>query len=433
MPAPTSARDDERKVRILRLLAHAIRYEADPIDVLQTALEHALDLVGAQIGTISYADMLTQRYVLVASRGLSDAYVANVTTWSLHEGLAGQAFGLREPLAITDLEARREVPRHFLREERLRGYVCVPLLRGPRRLGIIEAFEREPRAFAVEEIESLEIVAAFVSSVVESMVIAEELRFLRDERARVLRQWTTQALTAADAQRAEVVRTLLAEADAVGSAAGIDGAQLSARLRHLAASVGDAEPGWVDIVPLLRESIADRWGDSAQTRVTIEVDQWPPALPLELTSRLYLLIYGLVAAAVQAADSRVALRLDGSAEAMWVQVGDDRPRAPGADPVRDLPPELTATVRGLDGCLQPSGDAGGLPGIRVVLPLALARPELASLTSRERRVLEALTPGSPNRAVAAELGISPKTLQNHLTAIYRKLGVTSRAQAMRLL
>jgi DNA-binding NarL/FixJ family response regulator len=52
------------------------------------------------------------------------------------------------------------------------------------------------------------------------------------------------------------------------------------------------------------------------------------------------------------------------------------------------------------------------------------------LTGRERRVLELLTQGQPNRQIAIELFISETTVKRHLTNIYRKLNATSRLQAV---
>ena len=53
------------------------------------------------------------------------------------------------------------------------------------------------------------------------------------------------------------------------------------------------------------------------------------------------------------------------------------------------------------------------------------------LTSRERDVLEWLALGLSNRAIAERLGISEHTVKFHVTAIYGKLGVSSRAEAVR--
>jgi HD-GYP domain-containing protein (c-di-GMP phosphodiesterase class II) len=53
----------------------------------------------------------------------------------------------------------------------------------------------------------------------------------------------------------------------------------------------------------------------------------------------------------------------------------------------------------------------------------------AGLTARESDVLALLARGLPNKGIARELGISPKTVGNHVERIYTKLGVTNRAGA----
>ena len=57
---------------------------------------------------------------------------------------------------------------------------------------------------------------------------------------------------------------------------------------------------------------------------------------------------------------------------------------------------------------------------------------LGSLTSREREVLNLLARGLSNRDIAEELVITNKTVKNHLSRIYEKIGVHSRAEAIAL-
>jgi transcriptional regulator EpsA len=54
----------------------------------------------------------------------------------------------------------------------------------------------------------------------------------------------------------------------------------------------------------------------------------------------------------------------------------------------------------------------------------------AQLTKREREILSLMTIGLSNRAIAARLFRSELTVQNHAHAIFRKLGVNSRAAAV---
>jgi len=54
-----------------------------------------------------------------------------------------------------------------------------------------------------------------------------------------------------------------------------------------------------------------------------------------------------------------------------------------------------------------------------------------SLTPREIEVLELVAKGLPNKAVAAQLGISDQTVKFHLTSISGKLGAINRTDAVR--
>ena len=52
------------------------------------------------------------------------------------------------------------------------------------------------------------------------------------------------------------------------------------------------------------------------------------------------------------------------------------------------------------------------------------------LTTRERQVLELLAAGLSTTAVGARLGLATKTVHNHASAIFAKLGVSGRAEAV---
>jgi len=65
-------------------------------------------------------------------------------------------------------------------------------------------------------------------------------------------------------------------------------------------------------------------------------------------------------------------------------------------------------------------------------PLASAQRPLAALTNREYEIAVATSTGKRTREIAAELNLSPRTVEVHLTRIYRKLGLTSRAALAKL-
>jgi DNA-binding CsgD family transcriptional regulator len=52
----------------------------------------------------------------------------------------------------------------------------------------------------------------------------------------------------------------------------------------------------------------------------------------------------------------------------------------------------------------------------------------AALTAQERRIAERAVAGATNREIAEELFLTLRTVEAHLTGVYRKLGITGRAQ-----
>ncbi|MDX6743387.1 response regulator transcription factor [Actinocorallia sp. A-T 12471] len=59
-------------------------------------------------------------------------------------------------------------------------------------------------------------------------------------------------------------------------------------------------------------------------------------------------------------------------------------------------------------------------------------PAFPGLTPREHDILARLARGLGNAAIAADLGLAPKTIANHISTLLTKLGVTTRAEATAL-
>ena len=57
---------------------------------------------------------------------------------------------------------------------------------------------------------------------------------------------------------------------------------------------------------------------------------------------------------------------------------------------------------------------------------------LKALTGRERDVLDGLAQGLPNKTIAYDLGISPRTVEIHRANLMTKLGVRSLSEALRI-
>jgi DNA-binding NarL/FixJ family response regulator len=66
---------------------------------------------------------------------------------------------------------------------------------------------------------------------------------------------------------------------------------------------------------------------------------------------------------------------------------------------------------------------------RVLLSARSAPPRTVDLTDRESEVLLLVADGLGNKQIARRLAITERTVKNHLTHIYQRLGVTDRTQA----
>ena len=97
------------------------------------------------------------------------------------------------------------------------------------------------------------------------------------------------------------------------------------------------------------------------------------------------------------------------------------PRTTGADAIVVA---IEAVAAGL--VVLPSEALEGAP--RAAVAGAAVPPE--ALTAREAQVLALLAEGLVNKQIAARLGISRHTVKTHLGALFHKLGVTTRAEAV---
>ena len=84
-----------------------------------------------------------------------------------------------------------------------------------------------------------------------------------------------------------------------------------------------------------------------------------------------------------------------------------------------------------------AGEAIFGPGVARRLMAYFARPAprvdpeaFPGLTDREREVLELIAQGRSNADITATLGLSPKTVRNHVSNVFAKLEVRDRAEAI---
>jgi two-component system CheB/CheR fusion protein len=86
--------------------------------------------------------------------------------------------------------------------------------------------------------------------------------------------------------------------------------------------------------------------------------------------------------------------------------------------------ELRASV---GRALEQSQDASTLSEAR-----AVAAARIATLTPRQRQILDLVATGQPSKNIAADLGISQRTVEHHRAAIMERTGVSSLPALIRL-
>jgi two-component system response regulator FixJ len=110
----------------------------------------------------------------------------------------------------------------------------------------------------------------------------------------------------------------------------------------------------------------------------------------------------------------------------------------------DVPLAVEAMKEGaVDFLEKPFDDDVLLAAIRVALDVqasdterqasqAAIRDKLASLSSRERQVLDGLIAGHPNKTIAYDLGISPRTVEIYRANVMTKMGANSLSDLVRM-
>jgi DNA-binding CsgD family transcriptional regulator len=160
---------------------------------------------------------------------------------------------------------------------------------------------------------------------------------------------------------------------------------------------------------------------------------------------------GLAGVANAQRQPRRAARLLGAAEALREAIGAEQPSAMREEYARDAAiarAELEdrvfraawATGRALtleqamayalaetEGVEPTSGD-GISPHTHSLTPLQAAKRRYGGLTARQREVAVLVAQGKSNSAIAAELVVTVRTVEAHITHILRKLGFSSRTQ-----
>lgn len=158
------------------------------------------------------------------------------------------------------------------------------------------------------------------------------------------------------------------------------------------------------------------------------------ALPGEVAHAARAIVRGLVLAMVdQGGVRRIRTQWDCDGENLLVNVRDDGPgELSGESPNMA---RLGDRVEALNGRMSVDVMPGWGADVAVAIPLDPPARQMAdvaewNLGDRELEVLQLLAAGQRNRGIAAKLHISENTVKFHLRNIFRKVGASSRTEAI---
>jgi DNA-binding NarL/FixJ family response regulator len=138
------------------------------------------------------------------------------------------------------------------------------------------------------------------------------------------------------------------------------------------------------------------------------------------------------AVALAAGDARASIEPLRLAQDVWQRVGAPylgaRIRVLLARAFRALGDEDGATLE-LDAARKVFEQLGAAPDVATVAAMAAPAPDGHGLSPRELEVLRLVAAGKTNKVIGRELFVSEKTVDRHVSNIFGKLGVSSRAAA----
>ena len=183
-------------------------------------------------------------------------------------------------------------------------------------------------------------------------------------------------------------------------------------------SAGLAELGLEGALELLAGRVMRAHGMRIVLALPLARTRLNPAIELAL----FRLCQDSLARSALALARQVSLSLQREPDRFGLEISDD------GDPVVATASLQPALLR-----LERSGvthTIGVSPHGGLVLSCQLTLAPAVTLTDREREILRLLSEGLANKAIAARLQLSPRTINFHLDNLYHKLGVRSRTEAV---
>ena len=169
--------------------------------VLQTLVDVALDILGADKGSLLMWDAEQERLVVKATRGFSPQTVTQMS-FRRGEGAVGRVATSGEAIVVEDTHEDTRVARRITDPEGIRSFIHVPIKIGGQVFGVFNADYCQPRAFGDDEVRLFAALAQRAALAIQNAQLYEQAQELavveeRQRLARDLHDAVTQTLFSA--------------------------------------------------------------------------------------------------------------------------------------------------------------------------------------------------------------------------------------------
>ncbi len=194
----------DRNLLALNTIAGVVSQSLDLDTVLSSALDKTLKIMKVDTGGILLLDEEKQMLCYRVHRGLSKAYVREVTL-RVGEGIAGRVAQTGKAILVEDISTDSRIAHSgLINAEGLRALASVPLCSKETVLGVINIASHEARKFSFEDIQLLESIAAQIAIAIENARLNQEVQRKEEMRGELLRE----ILSIQEEERGRIAREL---------------------------------------------------------------------------------------------------------------------------------------------------------------------------------------------------------------------------------
>jgi transcriptional regulator with GAF, ATPase, and Fis domain len=159
-----------KELTVLQKAMTAIGMETEPEKALDTILRSALDLFGADRGSIMLIDETRQQLIIPAAIGIKPEYVAKGGP-KVGEGIAGYVVQTGEALLISPNKIKPDQYKNFeMKDVELHSSICAPLKSRHKIIGVMSCSIMDPkrRLFTEYDLKLLTIFSQYATLVIDA-------------------------------------------------------------------------------------------------------------------------------------------------------------------------------------------------------------------------------------------------------------------------